>query len=126
FYGESSFKAICKKKNTKSNNINSTPLFRIYSPELLNEVKTVEEELEFTRFEDYIPKGTKKYLNLDETLTYDSLCNNGTLTKMKDQLLKKLDRVVFIEEKETKLPKLKKNELLDFSLAIKSNRILAE
>ncbi len=126
FYGTSSFKAICKKYNTKTNNIKSAPLLRIYSPELLNEVKSVEEDLEYTRFEDYTPKGTKKYLGLESKLTYSNLCNKETLTKMKNMLLKKLDRVVFIEDKEAELPKLKKNKLLDFTFSSKSNRNLAE
>ena len=125
-HGITSFKGISKRDSSKTKDINKSQLLRVYSPELKYKQKTVDENMEYTRFEDYIPKGTKKYLDLDRALTYSELCQTETLTKIKNRLIEKIERIIFINDADVEVGTLKKNKLTDLSLSSKKNRIIAQ
>jgi hypothetical protein len=125
-HGITSFKGISKRDSSKTKGINKSQLLRVYSPELKYKQKTVDEDMEYTRFEDYIPKGTKKYLDLDRALTYSELCQTETLTKIKNRLIEKIERIIFINDADVEVGTLKKNKLTDLSLSRKKNRIIAQ
>lgn len=126
-YGISSFKGISKYKINKGGNIRKSPLLRIYSPELLIRSKAIDDELEYTRLEIYVPKGIKKLHGLDDRAVFSLLLDKGFHIKMKNHLLGQLKRVLFISKvKQDEMDIIKKNELFNKSMSLKRNRMLAE
>jgi hypothetical protein len=125
-YGTSAIKGISKYVIKKDECISGASLFRIYSPEIMSKVKKVGEHLEYLRIEDYLSKDSKKRLGLTDRTVYSMLLNENIHFKMKRLLIKKLERILFIKNLESKDTTFKKNILFTRSMSVKKNRIIAD
>ena len=125
-YGTSAIKGISKYVIRKDECISGASLFRMYSPEIMSKVKKVGEHLEYIRIEDYLSKDSKKKLGLTNRTVYSMLLNESIHHSMKRLLIKKLERILFIKDIESKDTTFKKNTLFTRSMSIKKNRIMAE